>query len=670
MKNYTLKTLGISTLFVAGFSLLVIGPASPLGAQSRQLPAPRYTPPAAPASRPSQAPASAPRQSAPAPQQRSTPAPQPQSNPAPQQQHAAAPSSQTQTQRPSQPAPVQAHPAQEQARQQKEQQKVQQSQQQEQARQQKQSQKMAQKQEQQKAREQQQQQKLHDKQQKEQEKELARQQKENEKSDKKQAKFASAPHSSSVVASSTRSTATSSGNSTMVGSKTATGGSGDVINRLNASRSGMKGINSKPLPAGDVAVHQNGSMTLKASGDRQYGLRANGTISSFSANGKSANFDSRGKVTAIHTASMDVRRGANGRRLVVSHRSDNTTVVATSRHNGYVERTFQRENRTYIQRSVVLNSRIVTRTYVVYGYRGVALPHFVSPVFYSPAFYGWAFYPWVAPVGYTWGWFGEPWYLGPHPYFVAYPTYPSASFWLTDYYLGQTLSAAYHEQQDALADGRDDSDLSADDSYAFDQDDLDSLQAPEATPITPALKAAIADEVREQIAAENTAAANPGKATSYGELPSILNKGNYVFVVADELNVTTPDQQGCALQAGDTLQLTTPTSDSSSLVQLRVTSSKMLDCPTGVQVMVSLQDLQDMQNNFRTQIASGLGTLQAKQGTGGLPSAPPEALSIPPQSATGIDSISSAQAVSTLDSETHQADALEQEMTHSAGEAF
>jgi hypothetical protein len=639
MKNYTLNTLGISALFVAGVSLLVIGPASTLAAQSyRQLPPPRYNPPPPSAS---------------APQQRST---QPQSNSVPQQQHAAESSTRTQPQRTSQSAPVQSHAAQEQARQQKEQQKIQQKQEQEQARKQKDFEKITQKQEQQKAREQKQQQKLRDKQQKEQEKEMARQ----EKSNKKQEKVASiATRSSGGEASSTHSEATSSGNSAMVDSKNAAGGSRDMLSQLNASRSGMKGVNSKPLPSGDIALHENGSMTLKAAGDRQYGLRANGTISSFSANGKSANFNSRGKVIAIHTASMDIRRGANGRRLVVSHGSDNTTVVATSHLSGYIQRTFQRENRTYIQRTVVLNSRIVTRTYVVYGYRGLALPHFVSPVFYSPVFYGWAFYPWPAPVPYTWGWFGEPWYFGPHPYFVAYPIYASANFWLTDYYLGQTLSAAYHEQQDALADG---------DSYAFDQDDVNSLQAPEATPITPELKAAIADEVREQIAAENTAAANPEKATSYGELPSILNKGNYVFVVADDLNVTTPEQQECALQAGDTLQLTTPASDSLSLVQLRVTSSKILDCPAGVQVLVSLQDLQDMQNNFRTQIASGLGTLQAKQGTDGLPSAPPETLSIPPQ--TGIEPLSSAQAVSMLDSEIRQADALELEMTDSAGEAF
>lgn len=661
MKNYTLKAIGIATLFAAGFNLAAVRPVSALAAQyARQTPAPR----AAPAPRPAPTPRPAP---APTPQHQASPSPQHQSTATPQRQATSASERQTQAQHPSQPTP-----------------QTQYQQQQSDARQQKQ-QKLEQRQQEQKARDLKQQQKQQDKkqkaQQKQQEKEQARQQEEIEKQ-QKQGKVTSNPvHSSAPAATSVGTNSPSSSSASAaaitsghhaaytfpgdkaVASKTATGssvltreGSRNVVNQLNANRSNMQGMNRKTLPAGDVTVHPNGSLTVKASGGRQYGVRANGTISSFAANGKAASFNSKGRVTSVHTSNMDIRRGANGQRTVLTHRTDNTTVVATGRHSGYIERTVVHNNQTYVQRTVVVNSRIVTHTYIAYGFGGVTLTHFVSPVFYSPAFYGWAFYPWVTPVAYRWRWFSEPWYIGPDPYFVAFATYPSASFWLTDYFLGQTLATAYHEHQEAQADYPDD-----------DMEGSSSLRASVTTPITPELKAAIAEEVKEQIAAENTAAAHPEKAASFGELPSILRERNHVFVVASSLDVTTADQQACELQSGDVLQLTIPPSDGSPLAQLRVASSKKMDCPVGVQVTVSLQDLQDMQNNLRTQIASGLGTLQENQGMGGLPAAPPEALSAPPRPAVvGIETMPTAEVVSMLEAETQQADALELEAAQSA----
>jgi hypothetical protein len=60
---------------------------------------------------------------------------------------------------------------------------------------------------------------------------------------------------------------------------------------------------------------------------------------------------------------------------------------------------------------------------------------------------------------------------------VAYPTYLGAAYWLTDYYLGQTLSAAAEEDADALTDGNG-SDMSADASLDSDDGDAtDTLRA-------------------------------------------------------------------------------------------------------------------------------------------------------------------------------------------------
>jgi len=186
------------------------------------------------------------------------------------------------------------------------------------------------------------------------------------------------------------------------------------------------------------------------------------------------------------------------------------------------------------------------------------------------------------------------------------------------------------------------------------------------TPITPELKVAIAEEVQRQIAADYTASANPDKAASYAELPSALAQPNHVFVVATTIDVTTADQQECELQPGDVLRLTTSPSTDSPLAQLRVASGRIMDCPAGIEVMVSVQDLQDMQNSLREQIASGLETLRENQGTNGLPAAPAEALLIPPQGpGSSLAPLSSADAVSMLETETHDADSLELDVTHS-----
>lgn len=716
MKYFTLKSVGVVTLFVAGLNVSGVGLVTSSAAQypkqtqqpaPKPVPAPAPRPAPAPAPQPTPAPRPAPQRPTPAPQHNSQQTTQLPSNTVSQQR-----SSQNTTQRTTQSAPQspklqkqqvqvqkqQKQQAQEQkqaqkrvqqnqqdhAHQQKEQQKLQQKQQKEQARQQKETQKQQQKQQQQKAREV-----------KQQQKEQARQQKEMGKLEKKQGKVpAVAAHSSVSEANSVRSDSASTASSRAlsasnnhhaaysvptsgaVTSRTAAGatilnreGSHSVVQQLNGNRSSMKGINRKALPSGDVTVHANGSLTLNASGGRQYVVRSNGTIASFSANGKSASFDSKGKVSSIHTSNMDIRRGAHGERTILSHRADNTTVVATGRHSGYVERTVTQNNQTYIQRTVITNNGFFTNTYVAYGFSGVALNHYVSPVFYAPAFYGWAFYPWVSPIAYTWGWLGAPWYVGPNPYFMAYGAYPSASFWLTDYFLGQTLAAAYNERRDAIADNAydiDDSDISADASFSDDAEDADKLRASVTTPITSEIKAAIAEEVKEQIEAENSAATHPEKAASYGELPSALGNTNHVFVVANSLDVTTVDQQSCRLQAGDILRLIVPPSDGSPLAQLRVASSKKMDCPAGVQVTVSLQDLQDMQNNLREQVVMGLGTLQKNQGKGGLPAAPPEALSAPPRPAmTSLQTTPSAEAVSMLETETHRADVIEADVTQS-----
>ncbi len=68
------------------------------------------------------------------------------------------------------------------------------------------------------------------------------------------------------------------------------------------------------------------------------------------------------------------------------------------------------------------------------------------------------------------------------------------------------------------------------------------------------------------------------------------------------LDVTTTDEQGCGLQPGDILQLEAAPASDSAVAQLRVASSKKMDCAASVVVTVSVSDLQEMHNNFRVRV--------------------------------------------------------------------
>lgn len=666
-------------------SAFTLGVAATSQAQQRKTtlppppPAPRYTPPAAP------------RQSQPAPQRRVDPPPQRQTPPAPQRQTPPAPQHQapshtsqtpqrpvqsTTTAKSSQAASREQHQAQanqqkDQARQQKEQMKKQQNEQKEKARQQK---ELAKQQKQQK--EQARQQKEQMKQQQKQQKELARRQKEQMKNAPRTetaatpsthpapSRAASTPESKPSRPHTAARPVYSAPESSAIAGKTSTGaakltksGSEATLQQVNAARSHLSGVNRKPLPSGDVTVHPSGRLTIDAAGSRQYGVRSNGTISSYRDHEKSVSFDKHGKVSSIRTANLSVRRGPNGERTIVSRRADNSRLVSTGRHSGYVERSVVADNRTYVQRTSIVNQRIITNTYVGYNYGGVTLTHFVTPVFYSPAFYGWAYYPWAAPIHFGFGWFGAPWYVGPNPYFVAYPVYPGAAFWLTDYMLGETLATAYQLRADALTNEDNDAEYAADATSSDDFDQPDNLQADATTPITPELKDQIAEEVKQQIEYDNYTAAAPIHETSYDELPAVLGQPNHLFIVSSNLDVTTADQQVCGLEAGDVLRLMSPPAKDAGLVELRVASSKQLDCPAGVTVAVSIPDLQEMQNAFRSQIEAGLETLVASQGHGGIPAAPKDAVAAPPRPAmAGLAPVPANELTATLEAQRQEAD--------------
>jgi hypothetical protein len=149
--------------------------------------------------------------------------------------------------------------------------------------------------------------------------------------------------------------------------------------------------------------------------------------------------------------------------------------------------------------------------------------------------------------------------------------------------------------------------------------------------LTPEVKQMIADEVRNQLALENQEAGqnaqqqdvDPGSSG----IARLLSDGRpHVFVAGGNLDVTDTSGQECAVSDGDTLQLREPPPSDATSANLVVLSSKgQPECQISLTVQVQLTDLQEMQNHMRETIDQGLQDLQAKQGTGGLPAAPPSA---------------------------------------------
>ena len=128
-------------------------------------------------------------------------------------------------------------------------------------------------------------------------------------------------------------------------------------------------------------------------------------------------------------------------------------------------------------------------------------------------------------------------------------------------------------------------------------------------------------------------------------------------------------RQECAISDGDVLELqSSAAADATAATAIVVLcQQRRSECARPVTVQVPLTDLQEMQNHMRETIDQGLGDLQAKQGTNGLPAAPPSAKAPPVQS----DFVAAApppeqNVAATLKDESKEADQAEQEVASEA----
>ena len=307
---------------------------------------------------------------------------------------------------------------------------------------------------------------------------------------------------------------------------------------------------------------------------------------------------------------VDIHHGLAGRTEVIRETPDHTRVVA-ERRGGYVQHPYVYAGHEYVTRTYYVNGRTYQRFYRGYPYRGVYLEVYAPVRYYPVGFYAFVGAPWVAPVSYRWGFVADPWYDYYGFYFRPYPVYYAPGLWLTDYLIAQSLAAAYQAQLDA-------------------QVALDAPPPPPQPMLTPEVKQQIADEVRRQIAVENSEAqANAQNAdidpANSGIAALLSDNQPHVFVAGSPLDLVNAAGQECAITEGDVLQLAGPPPSNAASATLIVLASKGgPECRQGSSVNVAFDDLQNMQNHMRQTLDQGFAELQSHQN--GLPAPPSVAM--------------------------------------------
>jgi hypothetical protein len=345
------------------------------------------------------------------------------------------------------------------------------------------------------------------------------------------------------------------------------------------------------------------------------GIAPKGSNTHVANNGAAITRRPGGKVSDVHDPKrgMDIHHGLNGGHRISVERPDHSRIYSERGRPGYVQRGYSYHGHDFARRSYFYHGHEYNRFYRGYGFHGVFLNVYAPGFYFHPAFYGWAYNPWRAPIAFGWGWRGSPWFGYYGSYFTPYPVYPSAAFWLTDYIISQNLQAAYAAHVEA---GEVDGAASA------------AGGPPE---LTPEVKQQIADEVRNQLALETQEAQQNAQQQdvdpAFSGIARMMSDGHpHVFVAGDALDVVDGNGQECSLSDGDALLLQTPPAADATAANVVVLASKGgQECQKSSTVTVQLTDLQEMQNKMRETIDQGLQELQAKQGTGGLPAAPPAA---------------------------------------------
>jgi hypothetical protein len=285
----------------------------------------------------------------------------------------------------------------------------------------------------------------------------------------------------------------------------------------------------------------------------------------------------------------------------------------------------------YVQQRVVVGGRVIVQRTFVNGsviafrpafFHGIAL-NFYAPLGYYPVgFYGWAINPWGLPIGYTWGWGGDPWFGYYGPYFRPFGVYPTPSLWLTDYLIARTLQTAFELREEARAEDQARGEVRPDEGIEGSK------------PISDDVKRMIAEEVRRQLEeAQSEARADElGSAPPSSDSlpPTFSDKGSHLYLASDSLEVrNTMTGESCVIGDGDAVQMKGGLPRSGDAVTVTVMASKGSDCPVNSTVSVPITEVVEMRNHMRETVEAGLETLRNNQGMDNLPVLPAEAVGEP-----------------------------------------
>jgi hypothetical protein len=390
---------------------------------------------------------------------------------------------------------------------------------------------------------------------------------------------------------------------------------------MNANRQGGANANAN-RQGGANANRQGGANANARGGANNRGGNANARAAArkpdrvVHVGNRTVAYRPNGKVRTIQTRGMVIHNGARGRTIVTER--NGRRIVSMGPRRGYLERPYlRRGGRAYVQRSYYYGGRRYAYAYRSYYWRGRPYYGYAPAYYYRPAYYQWAYRPWPAPAYYRWGYYQDPWYNSYNYYYRPYPAYPSASPWLTDYMFSEQLRAAYEARLNSGV-------------FPHWTELYASLAAPAAggeggTPIPKEVKQMISDEVKQELEAEQNAAASSGGQQSAGsgdETPKALDPNFTVFLVSSDLDITDDDGNECSLTPGDVITRTSDTAGDDNKVSIQVNASKKDDCAVGTTAQVDVNDLQEMYNQFHQMMDAGLKSLAENQGKSGLPAAP------------------------------------------------
>lgn len=414
--------------------------------------------------------------------------------------------------------------------------------------------------------------------------------------------------------------------------KTGATGAGAAKTGGTTGGTGAKGTSVAAKTPGTVA-HPGGGKTVTTKEGNTKEFNKSGKLSSVSTkSGHEAHFDSHGRVTSVHTrGGAEISHGPHGERRVVGERvnarGEHYRVVNYGGHRGYVEHGYMRGGHPYMRRTYMYGGRRYAYAYRGAYYHGVAYYGWAPPYYYPPAYYGWVGTPWGAPVVYGWGWGAAPWYGFYGGYYAPAPVYPYAALWLTDYLIAENLRLAYEASQQA-------------DPNAFKQPDYApymvvsgatadgvssfgsgmEFNADAAAAAMPAdVKQLVADDLKLQLEEEKAAASAQSADSGTDQVPAALDPKHSVFVVSATIDVPS-DGDTCSLTPGDIVQRQENEPGDDKAVKVKVLSAKSQDCGIGSMPRVQVTDLQDMHNDFREKLSTGMDTLA--KGGNGLPKAP------------------------------------------------